>query len=106
MRKLDQLQHSGGTAVVHSHQKPPETLDLNIRLAIAWASTHWNSTRSVMIKRRIWILSTFAVLALLAFLVAGTDAQPGTVKQIVPGVWFREGIAGQFPQRQVIREGH
>ena len=42
-------------------------------------------------KRRIWILSTFAVLALLAFFVAGTDAQPGAVKQIVPGVWFREG---------------
>ena len=42
-------------------------------------------------KRRIWVLSTFAALALLAFFVTGTDAQPGTVKQIVPGVWFREG---------------
>ncbi len=42
-------------------------------------------------KRRIGILSTFAALAMLAFLVTGTDAQPGTVKQIVPGVWFREG---------------
>lgn len=42
-------------------------------------------------KRRIWILSTFAALALMALFVTGTDAQPGTVKQIVPGVWFREG---------------
>jgi len=42
-------------------------------------------------KRRIWTLGTFASLALLAFFVSGTDAQPGTVKQIVPGVWFREG---------------
>jgi glyoxylase-like metal-dependent hydrolase (beta-lactamase superfamily II) len=44
-----------------------------------------------MMKRRIWILGTFAVLAALAFFVAAGDAQPGTVKQIVPGVWFREG---------------
>src|SRR5215470_4372099 len=41
--------------------------------------------------KRIWIFSTFAAFALLAFFVTGTDAQPGTVKQIVPGVWFREG---------------
>jgi cyclase len=42
-------------------------------------------------KRRMWILSTFAVLITLAFFIAAGDAQPGTVKQIVPGVWFREG---------------
>lgn len=42
-------------------------------------------------KKRVWILGTFSVLAALAFFVTGTDAQPGTVKQIVPGVWFREG---------------
>ncbi len=41
--------------------------------------------------RRISILFTFAALLLLAFSMARTDAQPGTVKQIVPGVWFREG---------------
>ncbi len=44
-----------------------------------------------MMMRRIWILGTFAVLAALAFFTAAGDAQPGTVKQIVPGVWFREG---------------
>ena len=42
-------------------------------------------------KQRIWILSTFAALAGMALFVSGTDAQPGTVKQIAPGVWFREG---------------
>ncbi len=42
-------------------------------------------------KKRIWILGTFVVLASLAFFVTGTEAQPGTVKQIAPGVWFREG---------------
>lgn len=42
-------------------------------------------------KQRMWILGTFAALASLALFVTGTDAQPGTVKQIVPGVWFREG---------------
>jgi len=41
--------------------------------------------------RRISIVCTFAALLLLAFSMARTDAQPGTVKQIVPGVWFREG---------------
>ena len=44
-----------------------------------------------MMIRRVLILGTFAVLAVLAFFVAAGDAQPGTVKQIVPGVWFREG---------------
>jgi len=40
---------------------------------------------------RVCILTTFALLVLAAFFATGTDAQPGTVKQIVPGVWFREG---------------
>src|SRR5437660_10124999 len=44
-----------------------------------------------MMQRRTWILSSFAALATLAFFQAATDAQPGTVKQIAPGVWFREG---------------
>ena len=44
-----------------------------------------------MMIRRVCILGTFAVFAVLAFFVAAGDAQPGTVKQIVPGVWFREG---------------
>jgi glyoxylase-like metal-dependent hydrolase (beta-lactamase superfamily II) len=44
-----------------------------------------------MMQRRIWVLSAFAVLTAVAFFVAAGDAQPGTVKQIVPGVWFREG---------------
>ncbi|HUJ24250.1 MAG TPA: MBL fold metallo-hydrolase [Bryobacteraceae bacterium] len=41
--------------------------------------------------RRMCCLGTFAVLGAVAFFVAGGDAEPGTVKQIVPGVWFREG---------------
>jgi len=42
-------------------------------------------------KKRISILGMFVVLASLAFFVTSTGAQPGTVKQIAPGVWFREG---------------
>ena len=42
-------------------------------------------------KRRFCIFGTFAILASVAFLISRTDAQPGTVKQIAPGVWFREG---------------
>ena len=44
-----------------------------------------------IVKKRVWLLSTFAALAVVALFVTGTEAQPGTVKQIVPGVWFREG---------------
>jgi len=44
-----------------------------------------------MTRRRLWIVSTFAVLMAVAFFAGAGDAQPGTVKQIVPGVWFREG---------------
>src|ERR1700682_5738868 len=44
-----------------------------------------------MMKRRVCILGTVAILGSVAFLVSRTDAQPGTVKQIAPGVWFREG---------------
>jgi len=40
---------------------------------------------------RLWVATGFAALAALALFVAGTDAQPNTVKPIVPGVWFREG---------------
>src|ERR1700730_5979248 len=42
-------------------------------------------------KRRLCILGSFAILVSIAFLISRTDAQPGTVKQIAPGVWFREG---------------
>lgn len=44
-----------------------------------------------MIKRRLCILRTLSGLALTALFVAITSAQSGTIKQVVPGVWFREG---------------
>ncbi len=44
-----------------------------------------------IVKKRVWLLSMFAALAAVALFVTGSEAQPGTVKQIVPGVWFREG---------------
>ena len=40
---------------------------------------------------RLWLLSSFLALVALALWVVPIDAQPGTLKQIVPGVWFREG---------------
>ena len=40
---------------------------------------------------RVWLLAVFAVLASLAFFVGRTDAQPETIKQVLPGIWFREG---------------
>jgi glyoxylase-like metal-dependent hydrolase (beta-lactamase superfamily II) len=41
--------------------------------------------------RRLLLLTPFLLLASLALWVSQGEAQPGTVKEIVPGVWFREG---------------
>ena len=41
--------------------------------------------------KRIWLLAGFAGLLALGFVITRGDAQPNTVKQIAPGVWFREG---------------
>ena len=40
---------------------------------------------------RLWLISSFLVLLSLGFVLTRGDAQPNTVKQIAPGVWFREG---------------
>ncbi|HYM12229.1 MAG TPA: MBL fold metallo-hydrolase, partial [Bryobacterales bacterium] len=40
---------------------------------------------------RARMLTLFALLAAAALFVTRGDSQPGTVKQIAPGVWFREG---------------
>src|SRR5688572_17456485 len=42
-------------------------------------------------KKRISIAGAFAVLALLPLFLPSTGAQPGSMKQITSGVWFREG---------------
>jgi len=44
-----------------------------------------------MLTRRLLLLLPFLALASLALWVSQGEAQPGTVKEIVPGVWFREG---------------
>jgi len=41
--------------------------------------------------KRIWLAAGFGVLLALGFVITRGDAQPNTVKQIAPGVWFREG---------------
>ena len=41
--------------------------------------------------KRIWLASAFAALLALGFAITRGDAQPNTLKQIAPGVWFREG---------------
>ena len=41
--------------------------------------------------RRLLLLAPFLALASLALWVSQGEAQPGTVKEIVPGIWFREG---------------
>ena len=42
-------------------------------------------------RKRALSMAAFAILAGTAFFVTNSGAQPGTVKLIVPGVWFREG---------------
>jgi len=40
---------------------------------------------------RTFLLSAFAVLACTALFISRSDATPETTREIVPGVWFREG---------------
>ncbi|MBI3664886.1 MAG: MBL fold metallo-hydrolase [Acidobacteria bacterium] len=40
---------------------------------------------------RSWLLAVFAALGSVAFFASRTDAQPETIKEILPGIWFREG---------------
>ncbi|MSV32348.1 MAG: MBL fold metallo-hydrolase [Bryobacterales bacterium] len=51
-----------------------------------------------MTRGRIILLSGFAALIVSVFFTSGITAQPNTVQQIVPGVWFREG--------DIKKEGH
>lgn len=46
--------------------------------------------------RRLLLIAPFVALASLALWVSQGEAQPGTVKEIVPGVWFREGEIQQM----------
>jgi cyclase len=42
-------------------------------------------------RTRAVLAGAFAAMLSLSFLLTRGDAQPNTIKQIVPGVWFREG---------------
>ncbi|MGH9674681.1 MAG: MBL fold metallo-hydrolase [Bryobacteraceae bacterium] len=44
-----------------------------------------------MAKRRAYLSAIFLILCATALYLPKSEAQPSTVKQIVPGVWFREG---------------
>lgn len=44
-----------------------------------------------MKRGRFFVLAGFAALVASVVFTARTEAQPNTVTQIVPGVWFREG---------------
>jgi cyclase len=45
---------------------------------------------------RLTLGVAFALLLATTFVVVKTEAQPGTLRQIVPGVWFREGDLKQL----------
>jgi glyoxylase-like metal-dependent hydrolase (beta-lactamase superfamily II) len=57
-----------------------------------------------MPRLRALLLSGFAALAALALFVSRSDANPETVKRIVPGVWFREGDMDQGHCNNIIIE--
>jgi glyoxylase-like metal-dependent hydrolase (beta-lactamase superfamily II) len=46
--------------------------------------------------RRLLLVAPFVALVSLALWVSRGEAEPGTVKEIVPGVWFREGEIQQM----------
>jgi glyoxylase-like metal-dependent hydrolase (beta-lactamase superfamily II) len=54
--------------------------------------------------RRSWLLLGFAALGALALFVSRSDANPETVRRVVPGVWFREGDLDQGHCNNVIIE--
>ncbi len=41
--------------------------------------------------KRLWLTCTFLLASGLALWVSSGEAQPGTLKEIIPGVWFRQG---------------
>jgi cyclase len=45
--------------------------------------------------KRLCLGSGFAALLTLALMITRSDAQPNTLKQIAPGVWFRQGDESQ-----------
>jgi hypothetical protein len=49
---------------------------------------------------RALLLLSFAALGGIALFVSRSDATPGTVRIVVPGVWFREGNIGNWPVMQ------
>jgi len=57
-----------------------------------------------MPRLRALLLLVFAVLGGLAFFVSSSQANPETVRIIVPGVWFREGDLEQGHSNNVIIE--
>jgi len=48
--------------------------------------------------KRAILFSVFATLLTAAFFATRSEAQPNSVKEVVPGVWFREG--------DILKEGH
>lgn len=50
-----------------------------------------NSVKSLTMHTRLWLLGGFGCLLVLGLLLTHGDAQPNSLKQIAPGVWFREG---------------
>ncbi len=45
---------------------------------------------------RVTVGAAFGIVLAVSFFAINSDAQPGSLRQIVPGVWFREGDIKQF----------
>lgn len=53
---------------------------------------------------RAWLLLVFTVMGAIALFVSRSDANPETIRLVVPGVWFREGDLDQGHCNNVIIE--
>ena len=52
---------------------------------------HQKPIKSQAMRTRLWLIAAFLGLLSFSFVLTRSEAQPNSVKQIAPGIWFREG---------------
>jgi glyoxylase-like metal-dependent hydrolase (beta-lactamase superfamily II) len=74
-----------------SHESSAEGLNLSFYQDGAEAIRRRLEGFDTISSMRKYSMALFAGLIALGFVVTNSDAQPDTMKQVLPGIWFREG---------------